>query len=319
MRVAAVIVNWNHAALTRLCVESLERGTRVPDDIVIVDNGSTQDPRPTLANVGCELHWLLLPENRGFAAGANAGMEHALRLGADGVFLVNNDAVVEADCLLQLTTVLAMDETLAAVGAKTLTQETPPRIHTAYGVLTYHGPLVQQRGWMEPDVSKFNEFAVVDYVSGCAMLIRAEVLRQVGLFDDRFFAYHEDLEWCVRARRAGYRVAYVPQAVVRHRMHASTDGGGYLSPITYLSARNAILFVRKHASRSLQAKYAVHLVVNLMKDGALRWRRKELAGFRLRLRGVWDGLLERSVPVEELGLASRAAWHSVGSEAKDHG
>jgi GT2 family glycosyltransferase len=309
MRVVAVVVNWNRASLTRACVDSLHRGSLQPDGCVVVDNGSVSDPRPYFKGTGIALDWVLLPENRGFAGGANPGMERALCLGADAVLLINNDAVAEPECLAELVQALERDASLAAVGAKTLTLETPPRIHTAYGVLTYHGPLVQQRGWMEPDVTKFNEFAYVDYISGCAMLVRAEALKTVGLFDSEFFAYHEDLEWCTRARRNGYRVAYVPTAVVRHHMHASTNGGGYSSPITYLSARNAILFVRKHAPLRLQAKYAVHLAVNLMKDGVFRWRRNELDGFRLRLQGVRDGLLRRPLPLEQLGLASRAEWH----------
>ncbi len=318
MRVAAVIVNWNRADLTRKCVDSLQRGHLVPAWIVVVDNGSREDPRQAFADIPGAISWVLLRENRGFAGGANAGIEYALQQGAEAIFLVNNDAVADPNCLFELAEALAADTKLAAVGAKTLTQEDPPRIHTAYGVLTYHGPLVQQRGWMEPDISKFDRFAEVDYVSGCAMLLRRQALDDVGLFDSEFFAYHEDLEWCVRARAAGYRVAYVPTAVVRHRMHASTDGGGYLSPITYLSARNAVLFVRKHASLPLQLKYAVHLAVNLVKDGLFRWRRNELAGFRLRLQGLRDGLLKRPLPLERLGLASRATWHDDPlGEARD--
>lgn len=315
MKTAAVVVNWNQPQFTRQCVESLLRGHVVPDVVLVVDNGSIADPRPILDGIGGCIQWVLLPENRGFAAGANAGMRRALALGAETVFLINNDAVADPRCLAELAAALERQK-LAAAGAKTLTRENPPRIHTAYGVLTYHGPLVQQRGWMEPDTSRFSEFAEVDYVSGCAVLLCRCALEQVGLFDEAFFAYHEDLDWCVRARRAGYKVAYVPTAVVYHWMHAST-GGGYTSPITYLSARNAILFVRKNAPVHLQAKYATHLAVNLIKDGVFRWRRRELQGFRLRLRGLWDGLLQRPVPVEELRLASRATWHEPHEDRSD--
>ncbi len=309
MKVAAVVVNWNQAALTRACVESVLAGKMPPWRIFVVDNGSLEDPRDELLGVGSNIQWILLPENRGFAAGANAGMREALAQGAEGVFLINNDAVADPECLRELVSALQSDARLAAVGAKTLTQEQPPRIDIAFGVLTYHGPLVQRRGWMEPDITQFNEFALVDYVAGCAMLLRREALDRVGLFDEEFFAYHEDLDWCTRARGAGYRVGYVPSALVYHRVHASTGGGGYESPITYLSARNAILFVRKNAPPHLQAKYALHLAVNLVKDAVFRWRRNEWAGFVLRLRGVRDGIVGRPVPVKELGLASQADWH----------
>ncbi len=301
MRIDAVVVNWNQAELTRACVQSLLAGSLTPRQVVVVDNGSEEDPRPLLPREPERVRVVQLERNLGFAAGANAGIRSALAQQADGVFLINNDAVAAPNCLAELVRAVEADDRIGVAGAKTLTQETPPRIHTAYGVLTYHGPLVQQRGWMEDDVSLFSEQEDVDYVSGCAMLLRARALREVGWFDEEFFAYHEDLDWCVRARRAGYRVRYVPSAVVYHRMHAST-GGGYLSPITYLSARNAILFVRKNASTGEQLKYALHLTVNLCKDAWLRYRRHELPGFRLRLLGIRDGLLRRPVPVEALGL-----------------
>jgi len=305
MRVDAVVVNWNQPELTRACVQSLLEGDFLPRRIIVVDNGSEENPERFLSSFGERVNVHRLERNAGFAAGANAGIRLALEGRAEAVFLVNNDAVVAPNCLSALVAVLDADLSVAVAGAKTLTQENPPRIHTAYGVLTYHGPLVQQRGWMEEDVSLFSEPADVDYVSGCAMLLRAQALCEVGLFDERFFAYHEDLDWCVRARHAGYRVRYVPQAIVYHRMHASTGGGGYLSPITYLSARNAILFVRKNAPRRKQLKYALHLAVNLCKDAWLRYRRGELAGFRLRLLGVRDGLLQRPVPVHALGLEGK--------------
>jgi len=304
MRVAAVTVNWNQPQLTQQCVQSLAAGSSLPAWIIVVDNGSQVNPTALVGEVYAPTIVLRHAQNRGFAAAANAGIEHALGLGADAVLIINNDAVVAPACVAELTAALDRDGRLAGAGAKTLTQEKPPRIHTAYGVLTFHGQLVSQKGWMEPDITQFNELTDVDYISGCAMLLRHTVLEEVGLLDPFFFAYHEDLAWCTRARRAGYRVAYVPSALVYHRMHASTGGGGYLSPITYLSARNSILFVRKSASWVECLKYAVHLPVNLLKEGVFRYWRGELEGFKLRLRGVRDGLLQRPVPLRELGLES---------------
>ena len=302
MRIAAVIVNWDQAELTQQCVASVVAGAHAPLWVIIVDNGSQCDPTPLAREVYPDTIVLHNERNLGFAGGANPGIEHALALGAEAVLVVNNDAVVAPTCIPELVAALGRDDFLAAVGAKTLTQEQPPRIHTAYGMLTYHGPLVQQQGWFEPDTSKFNEFTHVDYISGCAMLLRRAALERVGLLDPTFFAYHEDLDWCMRARRAGFRVAYVPTAVVYHRMHASTGGGGYFSPITYLSARNSVLVVRKNATRAKQLKFAFYLCGNILKEAILRYRRGELAGFKWRLRGLRDGFLRRPVPVRELGL-----------------
>ena len=312
MRIAAVTVNWNQPRLTQLCVESLVAGSCFPDWVIVIDNGSALDPT-TLVHLAYP-HAVVLRNqaNAGFAAAANQGTERALALGADAVLIVNNDAVVHRDCVAELIAALERDTSLAGAGAKTLTQEQPPRIHTAYGMLTYHGQLVRQQGWLEPDITQFNEQVLVDYISGCAMLLRRTALERIGLLDAEFFAYHEDLDWCTRARRAGYNVAYVPRAIVYHQMHASTGGGGYLSPITYLSARNAILFMRKNAGWTQWLTYAFYLCGNLLKEAVFRGRRGELAGFKLRLRGLRDGLLRRPVPLRAIGLSDdpRAAHAS---------
>lgn len=308
MRVVAVTVNWNQAALTARCVRSLMRGSVVPDAIVVVDNGSQEDPAMALAEIDGGLELIRNEENLGFAGGANRGIERALELGADVVFVINNDATAECSCVAALVDALGEQPRLAAVGAKTLTEEQPPRIHTAYGVLTYNGPLVQQRGWMEPDVTLFNDQCDVDYISGCAILLRASVLREVGLFDESFFAYHEDLDWCARVRAQGYRVSYVPRAVVYHRMHAST-GGGYGSAITYLSSRNSILFVRKNATWREWLRFYLHLGPSLVREAAFRLPRGEGRAFLVRLRGVRDGLLRRPVPLARLGLHRLSHHH----------
>jgi len=301
MRLAAVVVDWNRLDLTLRCLESIESGYRVPEWLVVVDNGSRADPTSALKARFPRAEVLRHSVNAGFAAGANAGMERALQLGAEGVFLVNNDAVVAPGCLGELERALEADAGLAAVGGKVLTEDEPPRIHFAYGVLTFHGEVAQRRGWLDPDPNAYGECRDVDYVSGCAMLLRRTALERVGLFDPEYFAYHEDLDWCTRAWRAGFRIRYVPTAVVRHRMHAST-GGGYGSAITYLSQRNGILFVRKNATGWQRCKYAVYLGGNLLKEGIFRWRRGEWDGFRLRIRGLRDGLLRRPLPLAELGL-----------------
>lgn len=301
MRVAIVIPMWNQLEMTQRCLHSLHGLTRLPEQVIVVDNGSWPDPRAALEALCPGLVVLRLDRNHGFAGGCNAGIRRALADAADAVLLLNNDAVVEPGVLAHLVRALREDERIAAAGVKTLTDETPPRIHAAYSVLTFHAPLVRVEGWMEPCIDRFEEERDVDSVSGGAMLIRRGALEAIGDFDEEFFAYHEDVDWCMRARRAGWRIRYVPAARVFHRMHAST-GGGYRSPMIYLVARSSVLFVRKHASRAQVLKFAAYTAGGLLKDVVYRWRMGELAGYRLRLRGLRDGLLRRSVPVRALGL-----------------
>jgi len=310
MRVSVVIPMWNQLELTQRCLRSLQELTPVPDQVIVVDNGSRPDPRAALEATLPGVAVLRLERNQGFAGGCNAGIRRAVDAGAGAVLLLNNDTTVHPALLSELTRALEEDARIAAVGAKSLTDEIPPRIHAAYGVLTFHGSLVRVEGWLEPDVGKFNQACDVDSASGSALLMRREAVLAVGMLDEEFFAYHEDVDWCTRARRLGWRIRYVPSALVYHRMHAST-GGGYVSPITYLVARNSVLFVRKNATVGQALTYGVYTAGNLLKELVLRWRRGELAGYRMRLRGLRDGLLGRAVPLSDLGLAAPPADHAA--------
>jgi len=123
----------------------------------------------------------------------------------------------------------------------------------------------------------------------------------VGVFDERFFAYHEDVDWCTTARQRGYRVLYAPVARAYHRGGGSTaayNGGG---AVRYLCARNTVLFARKHATPREAAKLALRIACSL----PLAWLREHRSGghhTRDLLRGYRDGLLGRPVPYAALGL-----------------
>jgi hypothetical protein len=304
MRTAVVVPMWNQHQLTLRCLRSLTSLSLAPQWVVVVDNASDPDPRADLEAACAGVVVLRQPQNLGFAGGCNAGIAWAMEHGADAVLLLNNDAWVHTELLRELLRGLAAGERVAAAGGKTLTDEDPPRIHAAYSVLTFHAPLVRVEGWLEPQTQRFAEERDVDSVSGGAMLLRREALADVGALDDRFFAYHEDVDWCTRARRRGWRIRYVPQAIVYHRMHAST-GGGYARPIAYLTSRNAVLFVRKHGRPGERIKFAAYTLGNLLKELPYRWRQGEIASYGWRLRGLWHGLGAHPIPLEQLGLRPR--------------
>ena len=301
MRIAVVIPMWNQLELTLRCVRSLGELLPPAEWVVVVDNASEPDPRRELEGARPGLVVLRQAVNEGFAGGCNTGIRWALEHGAEAVLLLNSDAVAAPGLLRELGSGLNAGERIAAAGAKTLTDESPPRIHAAYAVLTYHAPLVRVEGWLEPRVERFSEACDADSVSGGAVLLRREALLDVGLLDEDFFAYHEDVDWCMRARRRGWRVRYVPTAVVHHRMHGST-GGGYAPRIVYLTSRNAVRFARKHASIAELAVFTAYTLGNLAKELPYRWRLGQLGVYLWRLRGLLDGVLGRALPLAELGL-----------------
>ena len=304
MSVAVVVVHWGDKSDTLACLASVARSTVSAVPLVVVDNGTgaPADAEVTAAAPGAGL--IRLPENRGFAGGANVGIRHALAAGARWVVLLNNDAVVEPGALAALVEVAERAERVGAVGAKVLSAADPKRLWGAWGRVTYMAALVEIVGAGELDGPAYGDVREVEWVPGCAMLLARPALEAVGLLDERFFAYHEDVDWCSAARARGFRILFAPAARVLHRGGGSLAAYGVASPVRYLSARNTMLYARKHARPGDWLRLAVTIGGSLPLEWLRRRRDGEAAAVRLLLRGYLDGLLARDVPQAELGLTS---------------
>jgi GT2 family glycosyltransferase len=299
-RLAAVIVHWQDPAETLACVESL--GAEPPARVVVVDNGSREPVGTLLATAAPHVLVRRLPENLGYAGGANAGITIALEAGADVVLLLNNDARVAPGAEAAARAGLASDSRIAAVGARVVTREDPSRLWLAWGDVTYGASLVRLRGADVPDGATWRRPRDVDWIAGCAMWFRADALRDVGLLDEAFFAYHEEVDWCARARRAGWRVVYWPDAVVSHTGRGSHGSPRSIRIRKYFAARNTILFARKHARVAQWAKLVAALATSLPAELGYHAVRGSAGGVVAKLAGIRDALAGRRPPFEALGL-----------------
>jgi GT2 family glycosyltransferase len=274
---------------------------RRPERIVVVDNGTGTLDAPAVAGAAPGAELVRAPHNLGFAGGHNLVMRRALADGATHVFLLNNDARLEPDCLDALLDVAAGPR-VGAVGAKVLEADDPGRLWLAWGRVTWRAALVERVGRGAPDGSPFAVVREVDWVAGCAMLLTREALETVGGFDEDFFAYHEDVDWCVTARERGFRVLFAPAARVVHRGEGSLAARGPANPARYLSARNTVLFARKHGGTLVRLRLAAAIGASLGLDALRGRRRADRAVTALLWRGYRDGLLRRPLPLETLGL-----------------
>jgi GT2 family glycosyltransferase len=300
--VAVIVLHWGVEADTLACLRSVIATGFPARPLLVVDNGTGLPSDEAIAAIAPEAEVIRLPENLGYTGGNNVGIRRVLERGAAYVVIVNNDATLEPTCLdVLVRTALTAGPDAAAVGAKVLQSGDPSRIWMAYGRLTYRAALVERVGAGGPDGVESETSRDVDWVSGCAVLFTRRALETVGVFDERFFAFHEDVDWCTTARQRGYRVLYAPRARAYHRGGGSTaayNGGG---AVRYLCARNTVLFARKHASPREAAKLAVRIACSL----PLAWLRERRSGghhTRDLLRGYRDGLLGRPVPYAALGL-----------------
>jgi GT2 family glycosyltransferase len=296
-RVVAVIVHWRDLADTRGCVESLAAEPDV--EVLVVDNGSRE---PVGDALGPGAAVVRSPENRGYAGGGNLGMRAALGRGAEVVLLLNNDARVVAGATAAALRVLDADPHVAVVGAKVVTREDPKRLWLAWGDVTWRQSLVALRGAGKPDGPAFARERDVAWVAGCAMWFRRDALERVGLLDETFFAYHEEVDWCVRARRAGWRVVYCPAAVVSHTGRGETGGKQSVRIRKYFAARNSILFARKHATRAQWLMLGACLAATLPLQLLRHLPTGSADEVWLKVRGIRDALSGRKPPFAALGL-----------------
>ncbi|TFG92664.1 MAG: glycosyltransferase family 2 protein [Myxococcales bacterium] len=240
-RIAAVVVHHETPDRTLRCARSLLASGLPVDGIVIVDNGSRDGSREA---IGREIPGATLvrsERNLGFAGGANLGIESALAAGAELVLLLNSDARVEPHCLERLEAALRGDPALGIVGPAILSDAEPEQaLSLGLSLSSKSGRFREHRSRSGPRKPAGDDR--VDALSGCAMLIRRELLERVGFFDETYFFGFEDVELCQRARGAGFGCELVADAVVRHEGHATVGRG---SPARlYYAARNHLRLVR---------------------------------------------------------------------------
>ena len=310
--VVLLILTWNRRDDVLRCAASLPRSTYPNAMPVVIDNASQDD---TVAAVRARYPGLTVLENRrnlGYAGGNNVGIRWALERGADYVQLINSDTEVTPELTGELVRVAESDPRIAVVGCRNLLMEDPTRLWGAYSTLTYGPFLVRSAGAGAADGPPWQGVRDVDAVIGNGYLWRRAALEQVGLLDEAFFGYHEDVEWCMRARRAGWRVVYAGSASIIHRGGSSSASGhARIFPARYFLGRNALLFVRRYAGRAERVRFAATcttaLTARLLRALARRalasGARSELALELAYARGLWDGLRRRSVPFAALGLS----------------
>jgi hypothetical protein len=316
--VTIVVLNWNLRDDTLACLASLERAALGGAHVLVVDNGSNDGSAAAIRARFPRVTVLALSENRGYAGGNNAGIRAALDAGAEGVLLLNNDTEVASDFLPPLLDAMESLPGVAVVSSAIFRMDRPEMQDVAWSEVRFdRRHVVQLVGTNALPSDGFDRRREVDVAVGCSLLIRAEVLRTIGLFDEAYFAYHEDVDWCLRARKWGYRILYEPHSRVYHRRSRSTvrprpaaadapaPEDGLLpeaepppwNPVrAYLGARNLIHLLRAHATtadkRAFLAACVRELPLELL---AVTWNREGWMTL-----GRWDwasavryGVLER--------------------------
>lgn len=236
MRVGAVILNYRGADDTIACLDSLASLT-TPVRTIVVDNGSGEGSVERIRAGHGDVALIVNDENIGFAAGNNVAIERLLADGAEFVWVLNNDTTVEPGTLAAMLDIAASDDRLGAVGSVIYDMARPER------VLTWGGGSVSRWTGRTRDAREPGDR--IDYVTGASMLLRSAALRDVGLFDPRFFFTWEDVDLGIRLRDAGWRIAVAEESRVRHRWGGTV---GSVAPVRLEHhAAGLVVFMRKHS------------------------------------------------------------------------
>lgn len=225
-QVTIVILTWNSSRFLPACIDTLLAQDYPSFSVVIADNGSTDETVPLVRSRYPSTTYPFIqvienPANLGFAAGNNAVLRH---IQSPFVVLLNPDVELASNWLSQLITPLAAEPTIGVAGCK-IYEPDRTTIQHAGGYIMRPQALSGHYGLGERDVGQYEKQQDVEYVMGAAMAIRQEVIRSIGLLDEGFFLYYEDVDYCERARRAGYRVAYIPGAHLVHNESSTTQRG----------------------------------------------------------------------------------------------
>jgi GT2 family glycosyltransferase len=239
-----IVPNWNGEDSLKACLDSL-RAQSLKARIIVVDNGSVDGSVDLIQEHYPDIELITHLRNEGYAGGVNAGFERAIETGAAYAAPFNNDAVADKDWLRELVAYLDKHPKAGITACKLLTDD-GKRLDSAGDYYTVWG-LPYPRGRDESDIDAYDSLTDIFAASGGASLYRVSMLKQIGLFDERFFAYYEDVDLSFRAQLAGWKVAYVPNSVAYHEIGGTS--GKVRGFTTYQTLKNLPMLLVKNVPR----------------------------------------------------------------------
>jgi len=238
-----IILNTNRKQDTLDALASLFENKYPNTTVVVLDNHSSDGSVLAIRKEFPQAQIIELEKNLGYAGNNNIGIKEALRQGADWILVLNEDTILDSECLEHLVEVGESDAQIGIVGPMVYHSDEPDIIQSAGGSLGswWRSSHIAQN---EQDIGQFTAPHPVDWISGCAIMLRRQVIEQIGGLDESLFYYWEETDWCLRAREAGWSVLHVPKAKLWHkgvqRLYKPSVS------VSYYNTRNRFMFFSKH-------------------------------------------------------------------------
>jgi GT2 family glycosyltransferase len=287
-KVFIVVINYNGYNDTIECLESVKKLNYSSYEVLIVDNGSTDGSNRILKSAFPEITLIETGRNLGFAGGSNAGIRHALAERAECIILLNNDTVVDPEFARELVEVSKRNKKGGIFCSKVYFFDKRDVISYAGGNFNPWLGWGRHRGGGMRDEGQFDKVEETARPCGCSLMVTKEFCEKVGLLDEDFFCYCEDIDWGMRAKREGFKVFYVPGSKVWHKVSKSVGGAGNAISI-YYNVRNTLRCLDKSKPLPFpfrHMRYATVPLTNLL--GLFTMKIPKISGIRMIYKGLKD-------------------------------
>ncbi|KUO43052.1 MAG: hypothetical protein APU95_00750 [Hadesarchaea archaeon YNP_N21] len=264
--VGIVILTYKNYSDTKECLESILKSDYYPIQVWVVDNGSEDETIQLLVAEFPKIHTIQTGKNLGVAGGFNAGIIKALDNGADYILILNNDTVVEPDTIKILVSESQNHPDYGILMPKILYYDSPNCIWSIGARHRFFPPAIVMIGLNQKDGPEYSKPRFLDYAPTCALLIPKQVFEKVGLLDESYFLFYDDWDYSLRVRASGFKIAYIPQARVYHKVSKTIKNMRKASSFWYLWGCSAGYFYRRHGRPPLLSAL-VHLSYLALREG----------------------------------------------------
>lgn len=289
-RVFLIVLCYNGINLTLDCLESLLSQNYTACEILVVDNASQDGTAETVRMAYPQIEVIATGENLGYVGGNNIGMQFALGRGADMVFLINNDTLLDRSCVSALVEALAANPHIGIIGPMVYTYQDECMISSAGGKIDWRHADAINVGAGEIDRGQ-HPARNTDFINGCGLLATRPAIERAGMLDPRYFMYWEETDWCRRVNRAGFGVRFEPAGRMTHRAGLGVSD---LKPSTlYYVTRNRLRFFAIHTPRAQMPVTLVHALYGALRGIILHQQARRPAHARATELALWHALTGR--------------------------
>ena len=291
-KIAVIIINWKKYDFTSKCIDSVINSSFKNFKIILIDNEYQKSMSDQLKK-SKKIHLIRNKKNEGFARANNQGIKYSIKNGFDYMLLLNNDTLIKNDLLDSL---IRQSNTLnQTIIQPLILNYNGTKIWNAGGTINYFLGTFQT---LKKGVS-FKNFKInreyTDWFTGCCVLIKTDVFKDIGYFDERFFAYYEDVDFSIRLKKMGYSVALMTDSHLQHYESASSKSinksEGKLSPyVHYLNIRNHILLLKKHSNSFNVIGVLIYQLIKIVSYLTYFLIRFRFNKFKMVLKGFIDAI-----------------------------